>query len=212
MHRHSATAEPATVRENPMRRRIAIAAAELIAEGTTDYRAAKMKAARSLNCDMTEALPDNREIDAAVRERLAIFQGNSQLQELIELREIAIRVMRRLEQFSPQLLGPVLTGTANRFSGIELEVLAEDEKAFPFFLLNANIAYEVSMRTIGKLRTQTQVYEFFFDEVPISTAVFISAAERAQQRVHNGIDGERADLAALERLLVATMAHKRTTD
>ncbi|HEX9392813.1 MAG TPA: nucleotidyltransferase [Usitatibacteraceae bacterium] len=195
-----------------MRRRIAIAAAGLIAEGMTDYRAAKMKAARRLNCDMAEALPDNREIDVAVREHMAIFQGNSQPQELFELREIAIKVMHRLEQFSPRLLGPVLTGTANRFSNIELEVLTEDEKTFTLFLLNENIAYEVSVRPNGKLRKQTRVYGFLIDEAPISVAVFVSAAERAQQRAYSGIDGERADLIAVDRLLMATTAHKRTAD
>ena len=82
-------------RDHPLRRRIACAAARLIAEeGLTDYLTAKMKASRSLGCNTKEALPDNHEIEAALREHLAIFQRDSQPRELRALREMRRRPPR----------------------------------------------------------------------------------------------------------------------
>ena len=193
-----------TPRDQSLRRHIACAAARLIAEeGLTDYLAAKMKAAHSLGCDPKEVLPDNHEIEAALREHLAIFQRDSQPQELRELREIALEVMRRLLQFSPQLVGPVFTGTANHFSIIELEVVVEDEKALDLFLLNENVAYEVVARGSGSLRKQRRVYEFSFGNAPIMACAFMSAAERAQHGIHGTAGNDHADLAGVRALLQA---------
>lgn len=191
--------------DHPFRRRIACVAAKLIAEeGLTDYQAAKMKAARSLGCDKKEALPDNREIEAAVREHLAIFQSDSQPRELRALREIASVVMRRLQPFSPQLLGPVLTGTANRFSSIELELIVGEEKALDLYFLNEHVVYEVVVHDSGNLRKQRRGYKFSFANVPIMASAFMSAAERAQHGLNGGTNNDRADLAGVRALLQAT--------
>lgn len=192
-------------RDQSLRRHIAYAAARLIAEeGLTDYLAAKMKAAHSLGCGPKEVLPDNHEIEAALREHLAIFQRDSQPQELRELREIALEVMRRLLRFSPLLVGPIFTGTANRFSIIELEVVVEDEKALDLFLLKENVAYEVVARGSGNLRKQRRVYEFSFGNVPIMACAFMSASERAQHGIHGTAGNDHADLAGVRALLQAT--------
>ncbi len=192
-------------RDYPLRRLIACAAARLIAEeGLTDYLTAKMKASRSLGCNAKEALPDNHEIEAALREHLAIFQRDSQPRELRALREIALEVMRRLLRFSPQLVGPVLTGTANRFSIIELEVVVDDEKALDLFLLNENVAYEVVAHGGGNLRKQRRVYEFSFGNVPIMAGAFMSATERAQHGIHGAAGNDHADLVGVRALLQAT--------
>ena len=52
--------------------------------------------------------------------------------------------MRLLEQFRPYLAGAVLKGTAGRYSDIDLQLFTDDGKAVELFLLNRNIAYDVS--------------------------------------------------------------------
>ena len=147
-----------------LRLRIAQASAKLIAEGLTDYHAAKIKAARQLNCVDKSALPDNHEIEAALREHLALFAGafagNTQPEALAALRHVALRAMRWLQieasalaqdhepPFEPWLTGAVLNGTANEFSEIELEIVGVESKTIEFILLNRGVEFE--LRTLEK--------------------------------------------------------------
>jgi hypothetical protein len=121
---------------------IADRAAALIEEGETDYRLATQKAAKQLALN-NRTLPDANEIDAALRCRQALFATDSQPQVLAALRIAALNVMRELESFSPWLVGPVLAGTANEFSEIELELIDVEPKYFEMFLLGRNIEFEV---------------------------------------------------------------------
>ena len=198
----TATGKRRGLQDQLLRRQIACAAAKLIAEeGLTDYLAAKMKAARSLLCNTKEALPDNHEIEAALREHLSIFHRDTQPLELRELRKIAAGVMRHMKRFSPQLHGPVLNGTANRFSSIELDVVVDDEKALDLFFLNENMPYEITPYGAGNSRKQRQTYKFSIDNVRVAATVFMSAAERTQHTVRDGLNISRADLAGVDALL-----------
>ena len=84
-----------------IRRDLAQRAAALIAEGLDDYHQAKLKAAKSLNVTDKQSLPDNHEIEAALREHLALFAGgfagNTQPEALAALRRAALRAMRWLQ-------------------------------------------------------------------------------------------------------------------
>ena len=187
------------------RRQIAYMAARLIAdEGLTDYAAAKLKAARSLGCNTREELPDNREIEAAVRDHLAIFQQASQPVELRKLREIAIVVMRRLQRFSPLLRGAVAVGTANRFSSVELDVLVNEDKALDLFLMNENIDYSICAASDENARHKSLHYEFTFYDVQILVTAFMAAAERSCSVSRNGARKEGIDIVAVEQLLQTT--------
>src|SRR6185295_10768996 len=103
-------------RQTETRARIAAAAARLMAEdGMDDYALAKRKAARQLGAESTHALPDNEEIEAALRTYQALYQGDEQRQRIHMLRDHALRAMQALEAFRPYLYGPVLAGTAGRY-------------------------------------------------------------------------------------------------
>lgn len=120
---------------------IADRAAALIEGGETDYRLAVQKAAKQLAL-ASRLLPDANEVDAALRRRQALFSTGSQPHALAALRMAALNIMRELEMFSPWLVGPVLAGTANEFSEIELELIAVEPKYFEMFLLGKNIEFE----------------------------------------------------------------------
>ena len=87
-------AKPRSRRESNLRLQIAYLAARLMAEdGGLDYGAAKTKAARQAGLADTHLLPDNREIEAALREYQELYQSEDQPQHLRRLREVAVKVM-----------------------------------------------------------------------------------------------------------------------
>ena len=94
---------------------IAAAAARWIAEEGCDYATAKRRAARDVLGDAASvygAMPDNPLVESELRRYLRLFAADSQPAQLAALRRLALRWMRRLEQFNPHLVGAVLNGTA----------------------------------------------------------------------------------------------------
>lgn len=130
------------MKTSEMRRLIAHEAARLIAgDGSLDYGTAKRKAARQLGVPDSRALPDNLEIEEALRSYQALYQGDKQKNQLKNLRQLAMEYMSLLEAFDPHLTGPVLNGTAGQYSEINLQLFGDDEKELEFFLLNRGIDY-----------------------------------------------------------------------
>jgi hypothetical protein len=73
---------------------------------------AKQKAARQAGVPDTHSLPDNREIEDALRTYRAFYQQGEHQAVLRHLREQALHLMDLFEAFTPYLVGSVLTGTA----------------------------------------------------------------------------------------------------
>ena len=185
------------------RRQLAYLAARLMAEdGVSDYAAAKQKAARQAGMTDVQGLPDNDEIDEALRDYQQLFKGDQQPQQLRLLREVALELMRLLGEFNAHLVGPVLTGTANEFSGIELQVFTDDCKNLELFLINRRIAYHTKMhRTkLGGNAVQVPLLDLEFSGVPVSIAVYATNDVRTKTPIGTR-NAQRANLAALERLL-----------
>jgi len=122
---------------------IAAAAARLIVEEGLDYGAAKRRAAKQLGMGGRGGLPDNREVEAAVEEYIALFCADTQPQELRALRELALQWMLRLARFRPHLGGAVWRGTATRHSDIYLQLFCEDSKAAEIALIDMGVRFEV---------------------------------------------------------------------
>src|SRR6185436_16300297 len=100
-------------RDSNLRRHIAYIAARMMAEdGVPDYATAKLKAARQAGLGDSHLLPDNAEVEAALREYQGLYQKEDQPAHLRHLREIAVKVMRDFDVFRPALVGSVLSGTA----------------------------------------------------------------------------------------------------
>ena len=135
-------ASPFGAADSHNRIRIAQAAARLIAEhGITDWSLAKRKAARQLMLPEREPLPGDDEVQAALAEHHALFAGDAHESQLRAQREMALRWMQRLAQFSPTLTGGVAEGWATAHSDIRLELVAADAKLVELSLLNAGEPY-----------------------------------------------------------------------
>jgi len=98
------------------KREIAAAAARLVVEEGLEYGPAKRRALRDLGLPQRTALPNNDEVEAEVREYIALYCADTQPGELRALRELALQWMERMAPFRPHVGGAVWHGTATRLS------------------------------------------------------------------------------------------------
>ena len=192
-------------KQQQMRARIAAAAARLMAEdGLEDFALAKRKAARQLGAEDTQSLPKNEEIEIALRAHQSLYQGEEQRERIQYLRQRALEAMRLLERFRPYLAGPVLRGTAGRYSDIDLQLFTDDGKAVEHFLLNRNIAYDISdeRHFAGDQARAVSVLRVDWHGVPLNLAIYTLKEERGILKASPaGRPIERAGIQAVTQLL-----------
>jgi len=136
-------------RTRERRRRLAYEAARLMAEGgIRDFHQAKLKAADRLGIHDDASLPRNREIEEALREYQRIFLGPTQEQALRTRRQAALRAMEFFAGFEPRLVGPVLEGTADTSSPVQLHLYADDGDAVTRFLVEHDIPAQPRQRRL----------------------------------------------------------------
>lgn len=196
--------KPRSRRDSNLRLQIAFLAARLMAEdGGLDYGTAKMKAARQAGLADANLLPDNQEIEAALREYQAIYQSDDQPAQLRHLREVAVKVMRDFAEFRPVLVGPVLSGTAGQHSDVSLQLFTDDEKALTMFLLNRRYRFEEGTRRVrrGDHTDEVPQIRIEVDDVAVSLTVLTPDDERERARGRGETEPQRARLAEVEALL-----------
>ncbi|MDM5176719.1 hypothetical protein PO883_05860 [Massilia sp. DJPM01] len=135
-----------------LRAEIAAVAARMIAQDGADYASAKRKAALQVLGERADAgrpyaanlLPDNAQIEDAVRDYQTLFQADTQPARLLALRQAALQVMDALAEFSPYISGAVLNGSAGEYDDIELQLFADSAKEVQIYLLNRNVTIDIS--------------------------------------------------------------------
>ena len=170
-----------STRQDGTRARIAAAAARIMAEdGIDDFALAKRKAARRLGAAETQSLPANDEIEAELRAYRALYQSREHPQRIAELRRVALEVMQALERFTPYLTGPVLSGIAGPYAGIELQLFPESPKEVEFYLLEHKIPYRTreGRRFSGTQAHPVGVLSLEWEGAPVKLSVFDPRAER----------------------------------
>ena len=97
---------------SPLTQEIAVTAARLVVDEGMEYGSAKRKALRALGRSGggRSELPGNDQVEAEVREYLALFCADTQPAELRLLRQLALSWMERLAEFRPHLSGPAHAG------------------------------------------------------------------------------------------------------
>lgn len=182
-----------------LRSQIAMAAARMIAEDGADYATAKRKAVKQLlgNGRVNgELLPDNEEIEEEVRAYQELFQGDTQPQRLLQLRQLAAEIMQELAQFNPWLVGAVFNGTAGEHSDIYLHLYTDNSKDVAIFLLNKDVQFEVS-ETLDQRKQSHETYSFMYKREGVHLVVHETDALRNASHKHH----ERTDLDGLLALI-----------
>ena len=194
-----------------LRLEIAGSAARLVAQDGADYGSAKRKAARQVLGDTPNRpniLPDNDLIEEQVRQYNALFLADSQPARLFQLRTIALQVMEALQQFHPLLSGPVLNGTAGPHDEIYLQLFAESAKAIHIFLLNKNVALDMSESPHfkGARYDAVETASFLWKNEGVHAAMYELDDMRGALKAK--ADGKvlRTDIAGLRSLLAASLA------
>lgn len=184
---------------------IAVHAARLMAQdGIEDYGLAKRKAAKQLGIPDSSRLPNNDEIDAALREYQDIYRSDDQHQRIRALREQAVRAMRELAIFDPHLTGSVLSGIAGPYAVIHLQLFTDNPKAVELFLIDRNMPYKTSQNRLyaGHEPRLVPVFSIVVEGADIELTVFDSRDLRAPVRATaEGRVIERARLPAVAALL-----------
>ena len=126
-----------------LKEQLAQVAASLLVEEGLEYGPAKSRAVKQLGLPARTPLPGNDQVEAAVREHIALFCADTQPAELQALRELALVWMQRLADFRPHLAGAVWHGTATRLSDIYLQLFCDDPKSAELALIDHRVDYEV---------------------------------------------------------------------
>jgi hypothetical protein len=181
------------------------AARIIVNHGVRDYRVAKQKAAERLGVNSRGSLPGNAEIEAAVAEHLQLFGGEAHEDRLRLMRVAALSAMELLTAFTPRLVGPVLAGTADENSVVNLHLFADNPESVALELEQIGVSYRTYERRLKSRRNQVETYsgfEFNHGNNAIQATVF--PVDGIRQAPMSPIDGKpmrRADSGAVQAML-----------
>lgn len=184
------------------------AARIIVDQGIRDYRLAKTKAAERLGLSTRGALPRNAEIEQAIANHHSLFGGDSHAELLREMRTAALDAMRQLDAFSPRLVGPVLNGTADENSSINLHVFSDSAEQFGAMLQQLGFSYRPYERRLkshrGRGATPETYVGFRFKHRHHYIEATVFHIDGIRQAPISPIDGRpmrRADSKAVTELL-----------
>ncbi|MDH3533402.1 MAG: hypothetical protein OEO82_10770 [Gammaproteobacteria bacterium] len=191
------------------------AARIIVDQGIRDYRVAKMKAAARLGMSTRGALPGNAEIELAVSEHLQLFGGDAHAKLLRTMREVALSAMDLLAAYSPRLVGPVLHGTADANSSINLHVFADSPEYIAIALDDLGMTYrpyERRLRNRPDRRSRAETFagfQFRHGDASIEATVFpIDGIRQAPISPIDRRPMKRADPQAVRDLLARSSEHE----
>ncbi len=205
MHR---SRQHATSQARERRQRLAHEAARLMAEGgMRDFQQARLKAANRLGIHDEASLPRNVEIEEALREYHRLFSGPAHERELQRRREAAVHALEFLQPFSPRLVGPVLEGTADANSPVQLHLHADDADAVQRFLDEQGVPADVRSRRLRLDRTRThEAPTWLFSAEDLTFELVVLPYDALRQAPLSPVDDKpmrRASLVQLKALLGA---------
>ncbi|MEZ6137189.1 MAG: HD domain-containing protein [Pirellulaceae bacterium] len=197
------------MRSNKLRRQICHEAARaMYFRHESEYYRAKQKAARRICKGWVKPsdLPSNAEIRDEIQAFARLHEGDSRHDSLMQMRLVALRVMRLLERFKPKLIGSTLTGHVRRGSDIDLHVFSESVEAIAMTLDEQLLFYDVKRKLVrkhGEERIYTHIH--LKDTFPIELTVYEpSLVNHVFKSSITGAAIERASIAQLEQLLADT--------
>lgn len=181
------------------------AARIIVNQGVRDYRVAKQKAVERLGLNSRGALPGNAEIEAAVVDHLQIFGGESHADLLRLMRTAALSAMELLTDFSPRLVGPVLVGTADENSAVNLHVFTDSPEMVAMYIGDRGIHFRSYERRLKSRRGQIEMYAGFefnhCNEVIQATVFPVDGIRQAPMSPIDGKPMKRVDSDAVQGLL-----------
>ncbi|MGE0312438.1 MAG: UDP-N-acetylmuramate--alanine ligase [Lautropia sp.] len=185
------------------RSEIAAQAAQLIADGGLDYQSAKRRAARDVLGDKrigASQLPDNDEIDACLREHLALFDATHDAR-IARYRAVAALWMTRLHAYNPYVTGAAWKGIVAPHAQLHLQLFTDDQKELEIRLIDDGIQFDVSEIAHFAGGGEVTALSFEWEDVPVLLSVYAWDDLRgALRRRSSGPNAGRADRGTLAQL------------
>jgi hypothetical protein len=157
-----------------LRRELAAVAAALVADSGLDYGAAKRRAARHLglmDSPPRGAMPDNDEIDEALREHLDLFDADGHRQRRASLRLAAIELMGELAAWSPLVTGAAWKGLVTEHAVLHLQIADGHAKEVAIDLINRGLDFDATETTGTGGRGRIEVLVGHWREWPVMIAM-----------------------------------------
>jgi len=174
-------------------------------DGIEDYALAKRKAARQAGVPDAREMPNNNEIDAALRLYRELYRQEHPAQ-LRQLRQLALETMDELARFNPYLTGSVLRGSAGKYAGIHLQLFTDNAKSVEHYLLECSINFRTCETRLyaGDMPLAAPVLIFNRDGIDMHLTVLSPRELRSQLKASaEGKPIERAKREAVEALIAA---------
>jgi hypothetical protein len=193
-------------RSENLRRALSQEAARIMSEhGIQDYGTAKRKAAERLGVSDEGVLPRNTEVEASLAEYQRLFGAGTHEVSLSAQRRAALQAMRALAQFTPRLVGPVLSGTATAHADVQLHLFADNPDAVAINLLDRGVGHETGenrLRLDAERLASFPSVRFRVEAQMIDATVFpIDGIRQAPVSPLDGRPMRRADATELASLI-----------
>ncbi len=121
------------------------------------------------------------------------------------MREAALSAMELLGSFAPRLVGPVLNGTADASSSVNLHVFSDSPESVAATLSGLGLNYRPYERRLKSRHNHVEVFagfRFEHDDMSVEATVFpVDGIRQAPLSPITGKPMQRADLNAVRALL-----------
>jgi len=188
---------------------IAATAARLIVEDGMEWGPAKHQALADLDLPSRTPLPDNAQLEVAVRAHIDIFCPETHHETMRLLLGKAIGAMRQMGDHQPYLTGALWRGLATARSDIYIQLFCDDAKMAEIDLINQGVPFETTeisgfrgepvvalttLQRIGSWTWPTAIHWILYDADDLRGALKPGRGRR------DGL-ADRGNLAAVEQLL-----------
>lgn len=192
---------------------IAHEAARLMYEdGVREYRDAKRKAAKRFGPEKALSLGSHLPTNAEIHEELAHLIGSQEQdllpERLLKLRVTALAYLELFSDFSPYLVGSVLSGIVTSRSDIDIHLFADAVEEVEDLLERRGIAFEtetVPIRKGGVIVDYTHVY---LEDEGTEIECSVYPVQERRNRTVSSITGkpmERASAAQLKKIIAESL-------
>ena len=202
--------------DDKIRGLIAYEAARLMYEdGVREYRDAKRKAAKRFGPEkalsLGSHLPSNAEIHEELARLIASTEQDLLPERLLRLRLTALTYLELFSDFSPYLVGSVLSGAVTERSDIDIHLFADAIEDVEGLLERRGLSFQTETVPIRKGGLITDYTHVYLEDEGTEIECSVYPVEERRNRTVSSITGkpmERAGLARLKKIIAESLGEE----
>ncbi len=181
-------------------------------DGVREYRDAKRKAAKRFgpekSLSLGSHLPTNAEIHAELAGMIAVKEQFLLPERLLKLRVAALRYLELFCDFSPYLVGSVLSGAVTSRSDIDIHLFSDSLEEVETLLARRGIAFETETVPIRKGGIVTDYAHVYLEDEGTVIECSVYPTKQRRNRTLSSITGkpmERAGTTQLRKIIADSL-------